>query len=150
MESIEQALEQESTGTNQECTESLPGSPCQGDTEAPSSLLQGDFTEFYNTYPNVSRDSLVNDTGFSLFIKGREFPSITKAYQGYCELREAIEREAVARERARVQNESCAVGSLSGEGACPNDFFTKEQVLKMTPQEIKKNYTKIRESQANW
>ena len=29
-------------------------------------------------------------------------------------------------------------------------FFTKEQVLKMSPAEIKKNYEKIRESQQRW
>jgi hypothetical protein len=48
-------------------------------------------------------------------------------------------------------NAQVAVGSATNpEPGADSEFYTKEQVLKMSPAEISKNYEKIRASQMKW
>lgn len=115
-----------------------------------SDLFDRDIEAFNRSYPNISRKMLESDKFFLAFIEGKSDITLNQLYSKYEAFIKEIEENAIKREQARQSNAKSAVGALKGDAEINDGFFTKEQVLKMSPQEIKQNYTKIRQSQANW
>lgn len=108
---------------------------------------ENDVSDFISKHPDVSINDLFNDTSFSAFADGKlGRRSLSEIYDGFVNFRKETEKQAT-----KIATERAAVGSLAGSGssADPN-FFTKEQVMKMSPAEIHKNYEKIRKSQEKW
>ncbi len=137
-------------GTEVETVASEPISKAETTEEPLSEIITRDFDSFSRAYPNISREALINDDSFAIFVEGKEGKSLTDLYSQYGKMVANIEKNAIMREQIRQQNAKSAVGALSGEANPTEGYFTKEQVQKMTPAEIKRNYTKIRESQARW
>ena len=108
------------------------------------------FDVFTKENPGVSMESLVNDRLFKEFFEGAKGASLSSAYSQFCNFISKIQDEAIKKERARQSNANASVGVLSNNVSSEDTYFTKEQVLKMSPKEIKKHYNRIRESQANW
>lgn len=109
-----------------------------------------DFADFEVIYPNVSRKSLLDDENLRIFAEGKENKPLSVIYAQYKQIVGKIEAEAIKQERARQNNALSSVGTLSSTNSGENVYFTKEQVQKMSPSEIKRNYKRIRESQARW
>ena len=109
-----------------------------------------DFADFEVIYPNVSRKSLLDDENLRIFAEGKENKPLSVIYAQYKHIAGKIEAEAIKQERARQKNALSSVGTLSSTNSGENVYFTKEQVQKMSPSEIKRNYKRIRESQARW
>ena len=122
----------------------------QPEASSASELFERDIEAFNKSYPNISRKMLEDDKFFLAFIEGKSDSTLPKLYSKYEAFIKEIEENAIKREQARQSNAKSAVGALKGDSDTNDGFFTKEQVLKMSPQEIKQNYTKIRQSQANW
>ena len=105
---------------------------------------------FSKLFPAVSLENVLKDENFALFrrTKGKN-ALISALYSDYTELVRKISYDAVEKAVFSMQNTASSPGSLS---TVPNTdvFFTKEQVMRMNREEIKKNYDKIRESQQNW
>ena len=61
-----------------------------------------------------------------------------------------MERRAYERAALKLASERASVGALGSSESANDGFFSKEEVLRMSPQEIRRNYTKIRKSQEKW
>ena len=112
--------------------------------------VEKNFKDFEVIYPNISRKSLLGDENLRIFAEGKENKPLSVIYAQYRQFVDKIEAEALKQEKARQNNAISSVGGLSGTNSGDDVYFTKEQVLKMSQSEIKRNYNKIRESQARW
>lgn len=112
--------------------------------------INKDFNAFEAIFPNISKSSLLNDDNLKLFAEGKEHKQFTVVYAQYCNLIKSIGKMALKQEQMRKLSAEASVGGLSSSNTGNDAYFTKEQVLKMSQQEIKRNYEKIRASQASW
>lgn len=110
-----------------------------------------DLAKFAQIFPGVNINNIFNDQNFKLFaLKAGEKESICETYANYLDLVEKITRDAFIRAKVAESNKSVSVGPLSCSSATNNDFFTKDQVKKMSREQIARNYNAIRESQQKW
>ena len=127
----------------------------KADSEAQKqSRAQAGLQEFSEKYPGVNVQELFADEDFIKFaMSALEVVSLTSVYEAYLPIKTERDRIAAEQQKAAAMavNSSVAVGSVtSATPAADSEFFTKEQVLKMSKEEISKNYEKIRKSQARW
>ena len=115
-----------------------------------SDVIERDFNDFAGKYPNISKNALYKDKLLEKFAAGKENHALSEIFAEYEDLSSKIASNAVKAYITRKENESSSVGALYSQGSSCDVLFTKEQVLRMTPEEIKRNFTKIRESQAKW
>ncbi|MBQ7353584.1 MAG: hypothetical protein IJW54_06265 [Clostridia bacterium] len=122
--------------------------------EASDAKVANDLNEFSSKYGDVDINELFKDEGFRTFADGKlESKSLSEVYEQYLPFKKMIEgqKSKQDKEAMELSLSKVGVGSLTNSGGATGDtFFTKEQVLKMSPAEIKKNYEKIRESQQRW
>lgn len=115
---------------------------------------QESLKEFQEKYNDVNVQELLQDEDFLKFGKDAlEFIPLTKVYEAYLPIKNERDRITAEQQKtaAMAVNTSVAVGSVtSATPPADSEFFTKEQVLKMSKEEISKNYEKIRKSQAKW
>ncbi len=115
---------------------------------------QAGLQEFQTKYKDVNVQELLADEDFLKFGKeALETVSLVKVYEAYLPIKNERDRIAAEQQKAAAMaaNSSVAVGSVtSATDPADSEFFTKEQVKQMSPAEIKKNYEKIRASQAKW
>lgn len=106
---------------------------------------------FSSLFPGMTREKAENDRNFKLFMNSRRNGvPLALLYSEYVALKSKIEEDAIKKETARLASKQASVGSLSSSEPLSSDFFTKEQVLRMSREQISKNYDKIRQSQAKW
>lgn len=105
---------------------------------------------FSKLFPGVLRENIENDEIFKLFAKNRvknaPFSVIYSDFRALVDKISESEREKLAFS-AKVAHSS--PGALASSAASES-FFTKEQVLRMSKEQIAKNYQKIRQSQERW
>ena len=77
-------------------------------------------------------------------------PNLSAVYKHFNSLIAKIEESANKKLLQRLANNMAGLGSLASSSPVEDVYFTKEQVRGMTPEQIKRNYQKIRESQAKW
>lgn len=116
--------------------------------------VQKDFKEFSAKYPNLNVRDVLNDKDFLEYADGKS-GTLIKLYEDYQKFigkfSRAAEENANKAAAQAAANAASAVGSLNNSGPTEeNDFFTYEQVSAMSREEIKRNYEKIRKSQAKW
>ena len=58
--------------------------------------------------------------------------------------------DALKAYRALKGEETPSAGSVQSGGGSPAGMLTREEVRRMTPQEVKENYDRIRRSMENW
>lgn len=110
-----------------------------------------DYEDFLAKYPNISLQSLEKDQSFLLFLEGRDkTASIENIYKNYDALKQFIEKEAINAYIIKQAQEKSSVGALSSPNAGDAGFFTRDQVLRMSKDQISRNYDKIRKSQQSW
>ncbi len=110
-----------------------------------------DDSLFSALFPGMTREKAELDKNFKLFMNSRrDGLPLALLYSEYKALQAKIEEEAIKKETARLASKQASVGSLSSSEPISSGFFTKEQVLKMSREQISKNYDKIRQSQAKW
>ena len=113
-----------------------------------------ELEEFATAYPTVNVNDVLQDENFRSFAEGKlDKKSLSEVYASYLPFKAAIEgAELKAQKEAHSKAvASAAVGSLTNASEpADKDFFTREQVLRMSPEEVHKNYEKIRESQRKW
>ena len=110
-----------------------------------------DRKDFAKKHPNVDINKLSEDANFVSFAGQRVGKEpLATIYSGYLELTQSIEKNIQNKNKQQLANANATPGALSTTGTGESEFFTKEQVLKMTQAEIKKNFEKIRKSQEKW
>lgn len=110
-----------------------------------------DRADFVSKYPDVDIEALIKDEDFAEYADGKvgEIP-LAKIYEGYAKFTAKYEEKAKQIAAQRVANQKASPGSLSSTNPSDNGFYTKEQVEKMSTEEIKKDYDKVRASMAKW
>lgn len=110
-----------------------------------------DKKDFESKYPDVSLNELVKDEMFTAFAEGKigtkPLAEIYKAYTGF---KSQYETKAKQKTLQAIANKQASVGSLTASNGNNEVFFTREQVAKMTQEEVKKNYETIRKSMQKW
>lgn len=110
-----------------------------------------DRADFVSKYPDVDIEALIKDEDFAEYADGKvgEVP-LSKIYEGYAKFTAKYEKKAKQIATQRVANQKASPGSLSSTNPSDSGFYTKEQVEKMSTEEIKKDYEKVRASMAKW
>lgn len=125
----------------------------EGEAQKQTRAQEG-LKEFREKYPDVNVQELFADEDFLKFGKSAlEVVSLSGVYEAYLPIKTERERIKAENEKAAAlaANSQVAVGSVtSATEPADSEFFTKEQVQKMSPEEVKKNYEKIRKSQEKW
>lgn len=106
---------------------------------------------FSKLFPNVSIEKLEQDELFRLFSShnGKNL-TISDLYTNYLRLVNALSDDFAKKSLVSLQNKLSSPGSLASSEKTSEVFFTKEQVLKMTPEQISQYYNIIRKSQQRW
>lgn len=113
-----------------------------------------ELEEFATAYPTVNVNDVLQDENFRSFAEGKlDKKSLSEVYASYLPFKAAIEG-AELKAQKEVHSKavaSAAVGSLTNASEpADKDFFTFEQVKKMSKDEIRANYENIRKSQKRW
>ena len=112
--------------------------------------LKEDNLLFERLFPGVLRENVEKEETFKLFSrfapKNTPFVSI---YSDYLALVDKISDSAIKKYLVSEENKRSSAGSLAS-GSNQSEFYSREQVLKMSREQIAKNYDKIRKSQEKW
>lgn len=110
-----------------------------------------DREDFSTKYPDVSLEKLIQNEQFQLFAGGKvgNLP-LAEIYEGFIKVGIEYEKKAKQMARQMLANKKASPGALSSPNAPNSTFYTKEQVQKMTPDEVSKNYDTIRASMKKW
>ena len=127
--------------------------------DADSKWYADDLAAFRKAYPDVDAQELLSDPDFGEYAEAQVKAKVplAKIYGGYEKLRAKFQKEADQKAEAAkdgaaraLANARAGVGSKAGSGTIQNDYFTPEQVDKMTPEEVEKNLDKIHKSMKRW
>ena len=123
------------------CAENQPSQEASGDEDL----------VFNKLFPSVSIEKLKEDKLFCLFSShnGKNL-TISDLYSNYLQLISALNEDFAKKSLVSLQNKLSSPGSLASSEKASEIFFTKEQVLKMSPGQISQNYNNIRKSQQKW
>lgn len=113
--------------------------------------IEKDFNDFKSKHPEVNLDELGNDEAFELYAKalvGKK--TMSEIYEGYQEIVSRAKQEQNNVQARQVANAKATPGSLTSPETDEGDFFTIEQVKKMSQAEVSKNYDKIMKSMPKW
>ena len=139
---------------NQE-SELIP--PCSGEKEPKSSVftpfeakIEQGFNDLVKIYPNISKSALLCDNYLKMFAHGKENQGLSDIYSDYLSFVAQIEENAIKKEQMRQATARVSVGALSSSVSNDDGYFSKEQVQRMSKEEISRNFEKIRKSQQRW
>ncbi len=106
---------------------------------------------FSKLFPGVSLEKIEQDELFRLFSShnGNKL-TISDLYTNYLRFISMVEGDFAKKSLVSLQNKLLSPGSLASSKKSGEIFFTKEQVLKMSPSQIADNYEIIRKSQQKW
>lgn len=110
-----------------------------------------DKEKFSEKYPDVSVSDLSQDETFINFAGGKigNVP-LVEIYEEYQKLTAALEKKSKEMATRMVANAQASPGKLSSGNPPDDGYFTREQVRKMSPEEVHTNYEKIRKSMSKW
>ena len=121
-----------------------------------NAVLQSQLDEFEEKYPDVDIKKLLKDEDFREYAYGKfGSKSFTEVYTSYTKFKSKLSSQAennvTKRAAQEIANSAAAVGSLNNSTPpAESEFFTRDQVKAMKPEEIKKNYEKIMKSIKKW
>ena len=106
---------------------------------------------FERLFPGISVEKALNDPDFKVFAEAKgKSGDFCEIYTSYASFVKKIANEAVFRAKLAQNNKQASPGALNSVESNNNGYFTKEQVKKMTKDQIAKNYNIIRQSQQKW
>ena len=110
-----------------------------------------DRASFVKEHPEVNLNDLLKDVKFQSYANGKvRHLTLSEIYEGYAKVAKAFKDEAKDLAAQAVANRQASPGSAASSGTADSDFYTAEQVRKMSPKEIHDNFKKIRASMAKW
>lgn len=109
-----------------------------------------DYQAFLETFP----DAKPEDIPESVWQEVEQGKSLVDAYTRHenQQLKEQLEqlKEKQEIEKQNEENAESSTGSLTGKGEGKQPYFTREQVAKMSTEEVNKNWKTINESMKKW
>lgn len=114
--------------------------------------FEKDRDEFFNKYPDVDMETLLKDNAFKKFAVGKVGNQpMSQIYEDYQEMVNEYEKKSKQYASKLLANSKATPGSLHNPTNNSNSvFFSKEEVEKMTPSEVKVHYETIMKSMKKW
>ena len=110
-----------------------------------------DRESFVAKYPDVDLNGLIEDEGFALFAEGKTGKRpLTEIYEGYRSLMGEQTKQARQMAARMVANRRASPGALASADSGEGGFFSADEVRRMSPSDIHRNYEKIKESMKSW
>lgn len=111
-----------------------------------------DRAAFERAHPEISLSDLLSDGDFAEYAEGKVGKKpLSDIYEGYTRMQQRYSRAAEEKAAQALANARASAGSIAGSGSSAEpDFFTEEQVRKMSQAEVHKNYAKIMKSMEKW
>ena len=111
-----------------------------------------DRAAFERAHPEVKLSDLLSDGDFAEYAEGKVGKKpLSDIYDGYTRMQQRYSRAAEEKAAQALANARASAGSIAGSGSSAEpDFFTEEQVRKMSQAEVHKNYAKIMKSMEKW
>lgn len=111
-----------------------------------------DRAAFERAHPEVKLSDLLADGDFADYAEGKVGKRpLSEIYDGYTRMQQRYSQAAEEKAAQALANARASAGSIAGSGgAAEPDFFTEEQVRKMSQAEVHKNYEKIMKSMEKW
>ena len=112
---------------------------------------QKDREAFVAKYPDINLNDLIADEKFSSYADGKVgIRPLSEIYEGYQALFGGQAQQVRHMAAQMIANKKASPGALSTSESGKKDFFSAEEVKKMSPTDIRKNYDTIRESMKKW
>ncbi len=110
-----------------------------------------DREAFVAAHPDVSLETLIRDPRFQTFSDGKvgHLP-MEEIWAGYQSFLGQFDEKAKNLAAQTVANRLASPGTLGGSGSVQSDYYSPEDVRRMSPREVRENYEKIRNSMAKW
>ena len=106
---------------------------------------------FSRDFPGVDIENLRSSENFQAFLGIlNKNPTLSQVYACFNSIFARAEESSQKKLLQALANAKSSVGSLSSSHESSPPFFTKEQVQRMSPEQIRANYTHIRKSQEKW
>ena len=106
---------------------------------------------FSNDFPGVDINKLRESKNFQDFLGVlNKNPTLSQVYACFNSIVAFAEENSQKKLAQAMANAKSSPGALSSSQECAPQYFTKEQVLKMTPAQIKAHFSQIRKSQEKW
>lgn len=113
--------------------------------------FDNDYKEFQAKHPEVDIQSLIKSEQFQKFAEGKVGNQpLSEIYEDFREFVGEYEKKAKQMVKQTLANAKASPGSLSSTNPVDSGYFTREQVLAMSQEEVHKNYDKIRASMPKW
>lgn len=110
-----------------------------------------DAESFRTAHPDVDLSSLLQDEGFRDYADGKiGRKPLSEIYNGFLKFKGNYESQAKDMAAQYIANRQASPGALRDTQAPDSDYFTEEQVRKMSRSEVAKNYEKIQKSMKKW
>lgn len=112
---------------------------------------QKDIEDFKARFPDVDLQEVAKDTDFDEFCKGR-FGNIALAdlYSQFTSLKERLSGQALKAKKtaevSQIAKSKAAVGSLASTDVGDGNYYTADQLNKMSKSEIARNWDKVEKS----
>lgn len=107
--------------------------------------------ELISSFPGVDLTKLRESMEFSSLLRMiMKNPSLSDVYACYNAIVSKAEDNSRKKLAQALANASSSVGALASSEVGQPAYFTKEQVIKMSPEQIRQNFQQIRESQSKW
>lgn len=114
--------------------------------------IKQDAILFQKTYPKVKIDDLQKDEVFLKFSEGKlDVLPLTRVYGDYLdfqkELKKQVDIEAEKKAKRMLAKIKSSPGAINTSGESPEgDFYTIEQIKRMSQNEVSKNFEKVQAS----
>ena len=110
-----------------------------------------DIEDFMEKYPNVSLQDLEQDEAFNDYVDGKlGKKSLSDLYTSYLNFADSVakkqQKEQKEKEIIQQAQKNTAVGSVTAPTPTDDDTYTFEELQKMTPSEMEKNWKKVQRS----
>ena len=113
--------------------------------------FENDYKDFKTKHPEVNLEELGKDEAFKSYAEnlvGKK--PMSEIYEHYQEIVSRVKQEQSEMQARQVANAKATPGSLSSPDKDNEVLFTREEVKKMSQEEVHKNWDKILKSQKKW
>ena len=112
--------------------------------------LQQTVKEFLTIYPDVKTNEIPQNVWDEVNQGKNLIDAYAKHENNTLKTRLAELQQKLNINQSNINNEQSSTGSVTGHGEVENVHYTREQVSKMSTQEVMKNYNAIMKSRKTW
>lgn len=113
--------------------------------------FENDYRDFKTKHPEVDLEELGKDEAFRLFAEDKVGKTpMSEIYDKYQSIVNKAKQEQESTRIRQEANKKATPGALSSVEQSSSDYYTPEEVKKMSQEEVSKNFDKIKKSMQKW